>query len=473
MENNTRENEKSAELSQAPARKKSKAPWIIAVVIALLAASAILIPRLIEQRRLERYDHGTELLTQKNYEQARETFLALGDYKDAPDRAAYAEKGIAYTAAKEAMDKGEYETAAAGFEKLTGFEDAGALAEECRNAAAYTEGKALFEVGSYTEASEAFTRANGYKDAEALAEESLNAAAYTEGKALFESGSFADALEAFTRANGYQDAEALAEETRRAIAYENGKSLFDEGSYAEAVAELEQAGDYKDTQTLILQCRVLMTGQEIADAMSQKDYAGALKLLDSQYGKSVDSHDALVKECKNWIKYGEAEEALSKGMNYTAYKAFKALGSFEDARDRAAGCIVPTPSTGETYRNPSYKSAGCSLKIVPNTASGTNTYFKVYKVEGEKEILVSCVFIRGGATATIKLPAGTYVLKTSNSTGSWYGATEMFGDDGVYQRLRVNAGSDRFKLNRGGQYVLTMKTQNGDVTGKNEPRKDF
>ena len=149
------------------------------------------------------------------------------------------------------------------------------------------------------------------------------------------------------------------------------------------------------------------------------------------------------------------------------------MGSFEDARDRAAGCIVPTPSTGETYRNPSYKSSGCSLKIVPNTASGTNTYFKVYKVEGEKEILVSCVFIRGGATATIKLPAGTYVLKTSNSTGSWYGATEMFGDDGVYQRLRVNAGSDRFKLNRGGQYVLTMKTQNGDVTGKNEPRKDF
>ena len=427
MEKNTWENE------TAPARKKSKAPWIIAIVVALLAAAAaILIPRLMEQRRLERYDQASEFLSQKNYEQAREVFLALGDYKDASDRVVYAEKGIAYTAAKEAMDKGDYETAAAGFEKLTGFEDAEALSKECRSAAAYAEGKALFE-----------------------------------------SGSFADALEAFTRANGYKDAEDMAEETRRAIAYESGKALFDEGSYAEAVEELEQAGDYKDSHTLILECRVLMTGQEIADAMESGDYAGALELLDSKYGSAVDDHDALVKECNNRIKYAEAEELLKKGLNYSAYKAFNALGSFEDARDRAAGCILPTPSTGETYHNPAYKASGCTLKIVPNTASGTNTYFKVYKVEGEKEILVSCVFIRGGATATIKLPAGTYVLKTSSSTGSWYGPTDMFGDDGYYQRLKNGSGSDRFKLSRGGRYTLTMKTQNGDVTGKNEPRKDF
>ena len=90
MEKNTWENE------TAPARKKSKAPWIIAIVVALLAAAAaILIPRLMEQRRLERYDQGTEFLSQKNYEQAREVFLALGDYKDASDRVVYAEKGIA------------------------------------------------------------------------------------------------------------------------------------------------------------------------------------------------------------------------------------------------------------------------------------------------------------------------------------------------------------------------------------------
>ena len=216
-----------------------------------------------------------------------------------------------------------------------------------------------------------------------------------------------------------------------------------------------------------------MTGQEISDAMERRDYAGALELLDSKYGSAVDDHDALVKECNNRIKYAEAEELLKKGLNYSAYKAFTALGSFEDARDRAAGCILPTPSTGETYHNPAYKASGCTLKIVPNTASGTNTYFKVYKVEGEKEILVSCVFIRGGATATIKLPAGTYVLKTSSSTGSWYGPTDMFGDDGYYQRLKNGSGSDRFKLSRGGRYTLTMKTQNGDVTGKNEPRKDF
>ena len=483
MENNKRENTTASRrpiepyTAQAPKaipRKKTKAAWIIPAVLALcVAAAAILVPRLAEQKRINRYNQGTEYLSQNNYEQAREVFLALGDYEDASVLAVYAEKGIAYTAAKEDMEKGAYESAAAGFDGLKEFGDSEALAEECRNAAAYIEGRELFELGSYTEASEAFTRANGYKDAEAMAEESRNAAIYIEGRELFESGRYADALEAFTRADEYRDAEEMVEESRRGISYDSGKALFDEGSYAEAVEELEQAGDFKDSQTLIHQCHVLLTEQEIAEAMERRDYAGALELLGSQYGKSADSHDALVKECNNWIKYGEAEDALKKGLNYSAYKAFNALGSFEDARDRAAGCILPTPSTGETYHNPAYKASSCTLKIVPNTASGTNTYCKVYIVSGNKEILVSCVFIRGGATATIKLPAGTYVLKTSSSTGSWYGPTDMFGDDGYYQRLKNGSGSDCFKLSRGGQYVLTMKTQSGDVTGKKEPRQDF
>ena len=84
------------------------------------------------------------------------------------------------------------------------------------------------------------------------------------------------------------------------------------------------------------------------------------------------------------------------------------------------------------------------------------------------------MYIKSGSTATVKLPAGTYILKIATGKGEWYGEKEMFGPNGVYQRLKNGSSSDRFTLERRGDYVLTMNVStNGNVGSQKENMSTF
>lgn len=403
MDNKAKEDGNAAEIAaeqtpkpvpEKPARKKpGKLLWILlgAVVVCGILA-AILVPRFSEQRRIGQYNQGAAYLEQGDYAQAREIFLALGEYEDAPVLALYAEKGVEYIATKEVMAQGDFGAAIDRFEALRGFKDSEALAEECRHA----------------------------------------------------------------------------------LTYEKGKALFEAGEYEDAVEALEEAAGYSNSPALLEECRFFLLRQEIEDAMEQLDFEHALSLLESDAAGRMEDREDRIEECRKGLRYSEAEEALTDGLNFTAFEIFRELGSYRDAQSRAEACVVPKPATGEIYRNRSYSASGCSLKIDPNTSDGSCTYFKIYAVSGSEEILVSCVFIRSGATATVKLPAGTYVLKTANSTGDWFGEQEMFGSNGVYQRLKSSDSSDRFKLERNGDYVLTLRNaSNGNVGSQRENMGTF
>jgi len=376
-----------------PARKNPKLLWIIlcAVVLCGILAAA-LIPGISGQRQVSRYNQGAEYLEQGDYEQAREVFLALGEYEDAPVLVVYAEKGIAYTAAKESLEREDFSQALEGFAALSGFKDSEDLAEECWHA----------------------------------------------------------------------------------WSYEKGKALYEEGNYAAALEALETAEGYGDSPSILKNCRFFLLQQDIADAMERGDYAQALSLIESEDGEGLENREAMIAECNMGIQYAEAEEAFDNELFYTAYGIFHDLGSYRDALSRAEACVLSKPSTGEIYHNSAYTASGCSLKINPNTNDGSCTYFKIYTVSGAEEILVSCVFINSGATATVHLPAGTYILKTATSSGNWYGEKEMFGSNGVYQRLQSSDSSDRFTLERYGDYVLTLSNAtNGNVGSQRENRDNF
>lgn len=382
---------------QAGSKKKGKrngmAVWLIAGAVILgLLIGLYLIRTLSEQAKIRHYDLGTDYLQAGDYEKARDVFSALGDYEDAQKKAAYAEKGITYQAAKKSMELGAYEQAGDSFRTLGGFKDSVELAEECEHA----------------------------------------------------------------------------------LAYETGKSLYEKGDYAAAIEALEGADGYSNSETLLRECRLSLTSSEIEKAMASGDYEYALSLLDTEFGEKLENRDALALQCRNEIKYAEADAAFSDGLYYTASDLFKALGSFRDAEERAEKCVLDNPKTGEVYHNPDYSSVGCSLKIDPNTGNGTNTYFKIYIVNGSEETLVSSVFIKSGSTATVKLPAGTYILKIATGKGEWYGEKEMFGPNGVYQRLKNGSSSDRFTLERRGDYVLTMNVStNGNVGSQKENMSTF
>ena len=379
--------------SKKQGRKNRKTRWLIAGAVILCLMIGLYFARsLSEQAKVRRYDLGTEYLAAGDYEKALDIFSALGDYEDAQTKAAYAEKGITYLAAKESMKLGNYKQAEDSFRTLGVFKDAKKLATECG----------------------------------------------------------------------------------QALAYETGKSLYEEGDYAAAIETLEAAGGYSDSETLLRECRLSLTSREIEEAMASGNYEYALSLLDTEFGEKLENRESIALQCRNEIKYAEADAAFSDGLYYTASDLFKALGSFRDAEERAKECVLDNPRTGEVYHNPDYSSVGCSLKIDPNTGNGTNTFFKIYIVNGSEEVLVSSVFIKSGSAATVKLPAGTYILKIASSKGEWYGEKEMFGPNGTYQRLKNGSSSDRFTLERRGDYVLTMNVSaNGNVGSQKENMSTF
>ena len=338
----------------------------------------------------------------------------------------------------------------------------------------YNRGAEYLEEGNYEKALDVFSALGDYEDAPTAAAYAEKGIAYTQARKAMELGKYEEAGFSFAALDGFKDAGALAAECRQAQAYETGKALYAEGNYKAAIDALDAANGYGDSKTLLDRCRLIQTSQDIENAMRRGDYSSALSMLETEIGAKVENGDAMAERCRTEIKYSEADTAFNDGLYYTASNLFKDLGSFRDAENRAEDCVLSKPATGELYHNPDYKTSGCSLTIDPNTRDGICTYFKIYSISGSEETLVSCVFIRTGATATVKLPAGTYILKTASSSGNWYGEKEMFGPTGSYQRLKASGSSDRFELERYGDYVLTMNTSvNGNVGSQKENMATF
>ena len=430
---------------QPPVKKKKKKTGLIigivaGVLVLIAAALFFIIPMVQEQARVKVYNRGAASLENGDYVTAYELFSSLGDYADAPEIAAYAEKGIQYVAAKKYMSNEEYDKAKDAFDSLGGFKDSADLSKECARAIAYENGVSLLEGGQYEEAIKAFEASENYENAEEL----------------------------------IQQANDLITEANRKAAYESGKALFESGDYEAALEALKSAEGYEDSAALIEQCNVLLMQEQIVAAIEVEEYETALDLLDSEYGQKVEGRDDLIKECQNGLRYIEGNAAFTEQLYYTAYKIFEELGDYRDSKSRMASCIQSTPETSEIYHHPSY-TGSTTLEIDPNTDDGSYTYFKIYSVSGGTETLISCVFIRSGDTATVSLPGGTYILKTAYGFGDWFGEKEMFGTEGSYSRLlSSDSGGDQFVLDDNMDYILTLThAENGNVGSDAETMDTF
>ena len=343
---------------------------------------------------------------------------------------------------------------------------------EQRRIGRYNEGAAYLEQGDYENAKAVFEELGDYDDAPVLALYAKKGITYTAAREEMDRGEFEAAQGDFRSLKGFKDSEALADECGRAIAYGKGKELLEAGDYTGALDMLTKSDGYADAAQLEKQCRIKLEQEEILQAIERKDYAAALAMLDSEAGRQMENRDQLAEECGTALRYLEAEEAYRDGLYFTAWEQFRRLGSYQDAQARAESCVRPTPANGETYHNPAYTNQSCTLKIDPNSNDGSFTYCKIYLVSGDRETLVSCVFIHSGKTVTVHFPAGTYVFKAAYSFGDWYGDKEMFGSNGTYTRLTSDDG-DRFSLSRG-SYVLTLSNAaDGNVGTSSENRSTF
>ena len=129
--------------------------------------------------------------------------------------------------------------------------------------------------------------------------------------------------------------------------------------------------------------------------------------------------------------YLQACLLAAQGRYYSAREMFEKSG-YGDSAERAASCAEPLPETGELRHHPDIQGSDVSLTFtVHTTDESRGTCFKVFNPDGEE---ICTVLVRGGDSATVHVPAGTY--RIMDGTGyEWYGSTETFGPDGKYAWL--------------------------------------
>lgn len=332
--------------------------------------------------------------------------------------------------------------------------------------ARYKEAIALMDSGEVPQAQEAFIALGNYKESDELSLKCRNMLDFDAAKAQMDAGEYAEAKQAFVKLGDYDQASKMAIQCQDKMDYDAAVVLMDANNNEKARDAFLKLGNFEDSAELAKECKNRMDYDAAKALMENHDYQKALFAFRALADYS-DSEELTV-ECQNKMDYEAATIAFDQGKYYTAYIIFKSIGDYADSATCANACYQTTPKNGEVYRNPAYSSKKCSLTI-STAADGYDNYLKFYTDNDE---LVATVFIASGQKARIKLPVGTYKIKAATGM-DWFGAEEMFGDEGFYQLLTFgNDVTTTFKSNY--TYTLSLRSvKDGNVGGQPQDRKKF
>jgi len=296
-------------------------------------------------------------------------------------------------------------------------------------AQAYEEAQAYYHEGKYAEAKEVFDELGDYEDSAAWSQKAelwLQAQA-EESSAGDDPTAWERAASRYLSINEPQAATA-AEDCLDAASYYTAKGLMAEGNWEEArdlFSDLEDKG-YQDAGSLKMEC-----SYNIAKGlMAEGNWEEARDLFSDLEDKGYQDAGSLKMECSAHITFEEAEALYAEGYYYDAYVKYSSISSasyegLPDMHEKAQACIQSFPEAGVVYRNGDYPDQNCELSI--DNSANTNAYYKLYM----GDTLIATVFIPEGGYTTFSLPAGTYRM-TKGYGSTWFGTTDMFGDEGVY-----------------------------------------
>lgn len=309
-----REQEEAERLAAKKARNKRirkrllTAVAILVVIAALAGVTVGVILPAVE--RSNAYKAAAELCDTGSYVEAEAGFLALEDYKDAPERA----MECRYLQAEEYLQNGDYQAAIDIWNGLAGYSDSADRAEDALlqwKDGDYQAAMALKDSGSYTAAANAFGLLGDFKDAQeqqalclALQQELDYAAALDAAAA----GDYLGAMAYFRQLGDYQDAVYQY----ACAAYLHASALFDNGEYKNAVTYFEEAGDFEDAA----QRRIESIYQYGCALLAEEQYSAAIV----EFGKCSDHSDAAKKLLDAKFGYVNAHLDATNTTTYTYLK---------------------------------------------------------------------------------------------------------------------------------------------------------
>ncbi|MDR2956747.1 MAG: zinc ribbon domain-containing protein [Coriobacteriales bacterium] len=319
---------------------------------------------------------------------------------------------------------------------------------------------ALLRSNAYDSAVEAFTTAEYY----------YNQAFYINDYRLTIEN-YESAYQEFTDLGDYKDSVYYAGRCQdritlceKNIDYLTATDLYYAGSYKEAKALFQSLSGFSDSQFMIELCDLHILFNEGVGLYEQGDYSSALEVFEllSDQGFELADEYCLI------TNYAIADQLYKQGSLYEAYLLFRSLGSFDDANDRAEGCTISFPNTGEIYHNSDFVSSAVSLVI-----DGSNMPFVRYIKIYSGSTLVSRIFLNPWSSVTVYLPSDTYTIRAASGT-LWFGEEIMFGDEGDYSTMVFEDGGTTTFFRNNYIYTLTLyATEDSNIKSQDIDREHF
>ena len=213
-----------------------------------------------------------------------------------------------------------------------------ALAWGESNADQYESAIGLLKENKYSEAGEAFAALGSYSD-------SPRYTMYCSAIATGEAGLYSIAVENLKSLNGFLDSSILAtyyaglsweagEDYEHALELLSGISLYrDVATRIAGYHALINARDYRkaDENEKVGNLDAALAGfKALGDYEDSKDRAASLQI-------QIDERDAAAAEAARASAYAEADQAEKDGRFEEAYDGFVALGDYSDSKERAEG----------------------------------------------------------------------------------------------------------------------------------------
>jgi tetratricopeptide (TPR) repeat protein len=216
-------------VTEQPKKKSKKKIFIIigAIVLVILIVVGVIIG--INVYRSNTYDNAVEALYAGEYEQARDAFEGLGDYKEAAALMTLAQQGLDYEAATAFLDAGDYEAALSVFRRLGSYGNSVTMATFCENTIDYEAATALLDAGDYEAALSVFIALGSFEDSASLATLCENKVAYAAAEQKYNEKDYYGAYQAFEALGSYEDA---AERMQQCTTpYPSTGEIYHNGSY--------------------------------------------------------------------------------------------------------------------------------------------------------------------------------------------------------------------------------------------------
>lgn len=296
-----------------------------------------------------RYQNACKALESQSFDEAYDSFVALGTFSDSSDKAidTIYQKGVYL------MNNGSYLEAAAEFDRVPDYQNSKEYAVYCKNEAAYLDAKALLESGSYQEAADAFTALSEYSDSA----EQAKASTYLYAQELLERGEYENAHTVFKKLSDYEDSKKLANESYYRLAVK----LFSEKKYDEAYTYFKGLSSYKDSKDQANESKYLYgierfdagdyeeafaafktvkNYKDVAERLPEAKYQYAIALTDKKEWRTAsrlfrelgDYQDSATKYIEAYYQYGL--QLLSSKSYKEAVTVFNALGSYQESKSK-------------------------------------------------------------------------------------------------------------------------------------------